>query len=184
MYNLWFTSDLHLGHYNVIKYSKRPFIDIEEMHETLINNWNFCVKPRDMIYLLGDFSFLSSDNTKEILARLNGQIYFILGNHDKKKRIDSCIDRFIWMKDYFELKYEKQKMILSHYPFLTWHGSHRGTWNLHGHCHNSLDKSLNKYAKRFDVGVDANNYFPVSFEEIKKVLDQRVFIPVDHHGRE
>jgi len=180
---VWFIADLHLGHTNVIKYSKRPFSDVHEMNETLIRNWNSVIQPGDRVYLIGDFSFQRPEDAKKTLARLMGQIYLIAGNHDKEGVVKECVGRFVWIKDYFELKHEGQKMILCHYPFLTWNGCHRGTWNLHGHCHGSLPDSVNTYARRLDVGVDVHNYFPISFEDVKKILDKKEFQPIDRLGR-
>ena len=181
---IWFTSDLHLGHAMVIKYSKRPFENVHEMNETLIRNWNSVVRQEDHVYLIGDFSFQKPEEAKKTIFRLMGQIYLITGNHDHRKGvIQSCSSRFVWIKDYFDLKHEEQRIVLCHYPFLTWNGCHRGSWHLHGHCHGSLPDEVNKYAKRLDVGVDVHNYFPITFENVKKILDKREFKPVDHHGR-
>src|SRR4030067_761140 len=180
---VWFIADLHLGHTNVIKYSKRPFSDVHEMNETLIRNYNSVIQPGDRVYLIGDFSFQRPEDAKKTLARLMGQIYLIAGNHDKEGVFKECVGRFVWIKYYFELKPGGQKMILGHYPFLTWNGCHRGTWNLHGHCHGSLPDSVNTHARRLDVGVDVHNYFPISFEDVKKILDKKEFKPIDRLGR-
>jgi len=180
---VWFTADLHLGHTNVIKYSNRPFGTVQEMNESLVRNWNACVRPGDRVYVLGDLSFQKPEGAAKTLARLMGQIYLVKGNHDRDKILEACEGRFVWVKDYFELKYEEQKMILCHYPFLTWRGSHKGAWNLHGHCHGSLQPEVNRYARRLDVGVDVHNYRPIEFTEIREILNQREFKPVDHHGK-
>lgn len=181
---VFFTSDPHYGHANVIKYSKRPFKDLQEMHEKLIANWNSVVGPGDRVYVLGDFTFQKPAEARKTLKRLMGQIYLVKGNHDHEDVLEECKDRFVWVRDYAELKHAGQKMVLCHYPFLTWRGCHKGTWNLHGHCHGSLPHEVNKYAKRLDVGVDVHNYTPIEFEAVKAILDKREFRPVDHHGRQ
>ena len=115
--NIWFTGDTHFGHANVIKHCNRPFKSADEMDETMIRNWNDRVSEHDSVYHLGDFSFSKGPKTREILDRLNGHIYLIRGNHDGDQVVKVCADKFVWIKDYFELKVDNQKMILCHYPF-------------------------------------------------------------------
>ena len=80
---LWFTSDLHFGHRNVIKFCNRPFEDEKVMGKQLINNWNETVSKDDIVFVLGDtFWFNDSRSIKKILDQLNGTIYLIPGNHD------------------------------------------------------------------------------------------------------
>jgi calcineurin-like phosphoesterase family protein len=93
---IWFTSDTHFFHENVIKYCSRPYQNIEEMNSKLIDNWNSCVKKNDIVWHLGDFSFGSKDNIRKILPRLNGRIRLIKGNHDRHNNmfyIDQGFDR-------------------------------------------------------------------------------------------
>ena len=84
---LYVTSDTHFNHKNIIKYCNRPFNDVYEMNETLINNWNSVVTPEDIIYHLGDFGFGTKEELQEIFDRLNGYKYLIMGNHDRKSKI-------------------------------------------------------------------------------------------------
>ena len=182
---IYFTSDTHYSHKNIIKYSNRPFSSVEEMNESLIDNWNKIVKPGDCVYHLGDLGFTKEELMSSIVRRLNGQKFLIFGNHDKNlRKAENVLKYFVWSKDYFELnvqvKGEKQKIVLAHYPFLTWNKSHHGSWHLHGHCHGTLP--VNMSAKRIDVGVDCFNYTPVSIDEIGRLMAKRKFEPVDHHG--
>lgn len=172
---------IDFGHFNIIKYSNRPFKDVEQMNNALIDNWNSVVKQGDRVYLLGDVCFMHHEDAKKTLFRLNGQIFLIKGNHDKEHFLSKCHDRFVWVKDYFELTIGKQKIILSHYPFMTWNKSHHGSWHLHGHCHGSLPDD--PYALRIDVGVDCHGYKPVSFDEVSKLMSKKSFKAIDHHGR-
>jgi len=187
----YWTSDLHFGHANVIKYSNRPYESVEEMDESLINNWNKVVTSDDRIWIVGDFSFHKPDMTRQILRRLNGQKFLIFGNHDKKLRKDkTLLGYFQWAGDYREMyvhdpdvsRRGKQKIIMFHYAMKVWNGSHRGAWQLYGHSHNSL--ADDPHSLQMDVGVDANDYKPLTYEQIKKVMSKKTFVPVDHHGRD
>ncbi len=175
---VFFISDTHFGHGNVIKYSRRPFSDVKEMDEAIIDTWNNVVKPGDRVYHLGDFSFHRPEKSQRILDRLAGQKFLIRGNHDWS--IDKWAKGFIWMKDLEVIKIDGQKVFLSHYAMRTWESSHHGAWNLHGHSHGSLPR-LPGY-KQADMGVDCWGFRPVPFEEIKAQMDAIEFSPVDHHG--
>src|SRR4051812_42588376 len=106
MENHWFTSDTHYHHKNIIKYSNRPFANVQEMNEAIINNFNSVVKPGDLVYHLGDFGFCTIDQADQILSRLNGRKYFIWGNHDKILEKNPAIVKkhFIWAKNISEIK--------------------------------------------------------------------------------
>jgi len=182
MSDIYFTSDDHLGHANIIKYCQRPFKTVEEMDDALIENWNRKVKPGDTVYHIGDFALVRSpQEVMNYVRRLNGQIHLIHGNHDrfvKQKRPDNY--GFAEIVTYKEIKVGEQKIVLCHYAFKTWNGSHRGSWNLHGHSHGSLPRDFT--LKQLDVGVDCWNYHPISLEEVAKEMEKHKFVPVDHHG--
>ena len=82
---IFFTSDTHWGHLNILKFCNRPWPTVEEMDEALINNWNSVVGEHDIVFHLGDFAFAPNSKWKEILGRLNGIHYLILGNHEINK---------------------------------------------------------------------------------------------------
>lgn len=116
--NIFFTADHHFGHANIIRFTNRPFKDIDEMNEELIKRWNEKVGKEDFVYHLGDLSLGSPQKTKEILDELNGKIYLIKGNHEKSALTYS--ERFEWIKDYHEMYLdlksgESKKVILMHY---------------------------------------------------------------------
>lgn len=150
---IYFTSDLHLNHYNVIKYCNRPFRSLGEMNSVIVGNWNAIVKPKDTVYLLGDISFYSFDWR----SRLNGGKICIKGSHDNNLKAD------LWQ--YIHI--EGIKVFLVHNPYnipLDWKG-----WSIHGHVHNNqpfLDKEL----KRINVSVEVTGYKPVSLETIKEAI--------------
>ena len=177
---IWFTSDTHFGHKNILKYTDRPFSSVEEMDEILIENWNNRIEKDDEVYHLGDVALCSPKKLREILARLNGKIYLIRGNHDKSA--EACRDRFEWIKDYYELEIsdpeghkEKQLIVLFHYAMRVWQASHYGTYHLYGHSHGELPDDPN--ALSFDVGVDCHNYAPINYDEIKSIMKSKSWSP-------
>lgn len=172
---LYFTADFHFNHTNIIKYCNRPFSSVKEMNETIIENWNKVIKPQDYVWILGDIGWFK--NVKEVdsfLRKLNGNKGLIVGNHDKPFVLKS----YHWsdighLKD---IKYKDQPITLCHYAMRVWDLSHFGSWQLYGHTHAQLpDVGLLQY----DVGVDNNNFTPISFEEIKEIMDKIPFIPID-----
>jgi calcineurin-like phosphoesterase family protein len=176
----YFTSDLHFFHQNIIKHSHRPFSSLEEMEVLLINNWNSVVTKSDIVYVLGDVAFLTYgrkiEDLEKILKMLNGQKFLVKGNHDNKK----IIDLNVWIHTYVikSIKIYGQSIALCHYPMMSWNSIHHGAWHLHGHCHGNLKTS---HGKMYDVGVDTNNFTPISFDQIKKIMDEKKYTVVDHH---
>lgn len=172
---IWFTSDLHLFHNNIItKFEFRPFKDIAEMNETIINNYNSVVTDNDDVYLLGDICFGRPKDNIKILKSLKGKKYLIKGNHDKfNAEQKSC---FMWIKDYYKLRVDGQKIVLCHYPFYSWDGRDRkrdgiykGSWHFHGHTHtNSHDDFY--HPCKVNIGVDHWNYTPVSLDVLKQKI--------------
>lgn len=180
MSNIFFTSDTHFGHANIIKYSNRPFTSADYMDEVMITKWNDVVKQNDIVYHLGDVSFRNEQATKVILARLNGKINFLRGNHDRV--MDKLYYIYGGVKDYAEIRMDNQKIVLCHYPLLTWNGAYKGSWMLHGHCHGSVNY-MNNDTSRLDVGVDNFNYTPVSFEEIRQLMKDKNYTAVAKNVR-
>jgi len=166
------------------------FSSVEEMDETLIENWNAKVTRADIVYHLGDLSFHKPEKTAEILKRLNGQIHLIRGNHDKTTRSSVVREQLSWIGDYKSIKIAmnpaglKKRIVMSHYAMVTWHGSSHGSWMLHGHSHGNLVLPYPMdIAPRVDVGVDVHNMTPVSLDEIIEIMQDRKYVPIDHHGR-
>ncbi len=167
----FFTADEHYFHKNIIKYCSRPFSSVEEMNVTLISNHNEVVRKRDVVVHVGDFSFGTWEETSEIIRQLNGRHVFIQGDHDswmKKARKEVYLDIIqIWEKIF-----RGQWIIACHYPMLSWPRSYHGSWQVFGHVHGRL--SLDKLGRQWDVGVDNNNFYPVSFTQLeKKIMERR-----------
>lgn len=91
---LFFTSDTHFNHTNILQYCNRPFKTVDQMNETIITNWNNVVEPDDVVFHIGDFCLGGAEEWNKILDRLNGRIYLVLGNHDLKNIRQGFIDRF------------------------------------------------------------------------------------------
>jgi len=189
MKNTYFISDPHFGHKNIIKYANRPFTSVDEMDETIIKNWNGMIGKTDEVYILGDVSLTNSERTKEILNRLNGRLYLIKGNHEKSVMSSKeNRDRFEWIKDYYELKYEyngkRNMIVMCHYAMRVWNKSHHGAYHLYGHSHDSLE--YEQWGKSMDVGIDSaarifGEYRPFTFDEIDGILSKRISKEIDHH---
>lgn len=165
---IYFTSDQHFGHANVIKYTNRPFKSVEEMDEELIKRWNERIKFNDLVYHLGDFSLLPYKHVYNYLDRLNGTICVIPGSHDKRwvRHANNFVNVTI-LPSLITYIFKDFPFILCHYPMLSWDRSHYGSIHLHGHSHGTIPNE----GKRMDVGVDTNNFYPYSLEEILEKLD-------------
>lgn len=190
MKKVWFSGDFHLGHANVIRYSNRPWIMVNEMNDGLIERWNALVGKNDSVYFLGDFCLTSKiELVDEWFGRLNGQWRIIIGNHDKGwlKKFDKLKnkDKIKWVKHYAERTFVvdgvKYKFVLCHFPMLFWHNSHHGSIMLHGHSHGNAN-SHNEGLRRMDVGVDCNNWYPVLLENIVTMMKDVGLNP--HHGQD
>ena len=186
MSDIFFTSDTHWGHANIIKYSARPFADVDEMNAALIKNWNAVVKPTDTVWHLGDFAFMQFSKFKNVLWQLNGDIHFVRGNHDKmidQNKVEILRQGKIkTIQDYAELKVAGKFIVLFHYGQRVWNKSHHGSIHLYGHSHGSLPP----HGLSVDVGVDCkeitSEYRPIHLDEVIKYMDKRKSIVVDHHG--
>ena len=178
--NIFFTSDHHFYHKNIIEFSKRPFKDLGHMHQSMIEIWNMTVPSDGVVFHLGDFSFSDGRRLADLTKMLNGEIYICVGNHDKMKTLLAGF-HVSRIADVWEIRVDEQRLFLSHYAHKVWRGSHKGTWHLYGHSHGSLHED--PYSLSMDVGVDTNDFHPYSFKEIKKRMLVKEFKPLDHHGR-
>jgi calcineurin-like phosphoesterase family protein len=182
---IWFTSDTHFGHKNIIKFSSRPFKDENHMDEELVKSWNEVVHKDDDVYHLGDVSLGNPTKLTDILNRLNGNIHLITGNHEKSVfKKTTNVERFVWIKNYHEMTVDKQFIVMCHYGFRVWNKSHHGSWMVYGHSHDSMEDEV--WGRSMDVGVDSaaritGEYRPFSYREISNIMEKRRHNPVDHH---
>ena len=169
---VWFTSDTHFGHDNIIRHCKRPWNNSIEMDADLIKIWNKVVHPDDEVWHLGDWSFHRNDwrNDAEIRAQLNGRIHIIAGNHDNAGFLRKCGFASVHegiVNQHFKLGSVHCPMVLAHYPLREWDGFYYGAYHLFGHVHATLPG----YCRSMDVGVDTNDYIPYSLEQVVNKLN-------------
>lgn len=190
---VFFTSDWHIGHSNVLKFDNRPFTDLNHMHRVLMNNFNACVPEGSVTYFLGDVGLCDAEIIKGVITKLHGAKVLILGNHDRNSN-------FMYKLGFDAVMYgavlqiADERVTLSHCPLKGiqredtkgmngakpgehWHGETKngrfttenyGQFHLHGHIHSpNGGKSVKVLGRQRDVGVAANNYRPVSLSEIE-----------------
>lgn len=175
---IWFTSDLHFGHRNIINFCNRPWENTTQMEKGLIENWNNTVDDNDIVFVLGDtFWFNDSHRIRKVLAQLKGKdIYLIPGNHDDfdsyhrvdDPRIHLCADVVCcWFTE--ENKPIKE-VWLSHYPMMTWPHRERNVIQLFGHIHSQpgkesgVDQDLPLHWNQADVGCDFWKWTPIDLD--------------------
>jgi len=179
--NLCFTADTHFDHNFMVDW--RGFSSQDEMNHKLIQNWNGIVQPESVIFHLGDVHFAKQNRALEVLLQLNGKIHLIAGNHDKKLK-HAIKNVFHSVHNYLEIDVvqdsgNKQRIVMSHFPFRSWNRHHYGSWHLHGHCHGNLPS----IGKSMDVGLDPNCMHPITFDYIRNLMNRRDIHTCDHHIR-
>jgi len=168
---IWFTADHHFEHENIIKYENRPFESVSKMNKTMIEKWNEYVDEVDVVYVLGDFSWGSTALVRDLLKKLNGYKYIVIGSHDTK--IGSSVNRGFdgVFPELAILELDNTRLILKHEPSYTLEGIF-----LCGHVHGKWKTLRNDFGGfNLNVGVDVRDYRPISLHEIwKLLLDNRV----------
>lgn len=185
---LFFTSDTHFGHKNIIKYCNRPFKTVEEMNEALIENWNKIV-PRDGVVVhCGDFTYPFKDSNiidqyQKYFSQLKGSIILIRGNHDEiplgvYESINNLGTRSFEVHDQLMFNVDGVGMFASHYPATVFPGQYQ----VFGHLH-TLKDDTSFFIKgktsdvlkptQYDVGVDQNDFRPISYWELCNIFKQR-----------
>ena len=179
MKRVFFSADFHLGHKNIIKYDNRPFKDMSHMNETIIANHNALVGENDDFYFLGDFCFNMRD-AESLLKRLNGNKYFIKGNHDNYEMVKLYKQYGTYLGGLTEITVNDQRIVLCHYAMRIWNRAHHGAWHLFGHSHGSLPDD--PHSLSMDVGINVHNYVPLEFQDIARIMDKKDYKAVDHHA--
>lgn len=176
MPNIFFASDHHFGHANILNFKKddgtplRDFKDIDHMNETIIQRHNETVRPNDKVYFLGDVVMSRKNSALKILERLNGEKILIKGNHDQ------C-DAKAYLEYFKDIRgsHQFEGLIMTHIPI---HPESLARWglNVHGHLHSNIVRMpLSQIPDRryFNVSMERIGYYPISLEEIKKQISRR-----------
>ena len=182
---IFFTSDHHFGHKNIIRLCRRPFSSVEEMDDEMIRRWNETVGPKDTVYHLGDFSFRRLGDFPKLIAQLNGDIRFVVypPHHDKfwlrrykpGRPLYSLsgipatplpVLKVIYTMDYSPDDEHPQAIVMCHYPFEVWEQQQFGSWHVHGHTHGTIRPN----GKRMDVSVDVTDFRPVSMPQLAQAM--------------
>lgn len=200
---VFFTSDIHFGHSNIIAYSNRPFGTeyerakwndkddpvqparkaelVNEMDETMLKTINDTVGENDILYILGDFSFAKPERTAQMARRIKCKNKILIrGNHDPDTAEFNALFKEVhdFLERNFAISGQKIKIVMCHYALRVWNKSHHGALHLYGHSHGSLPDAGNR---SMDVGMDAVGMRPISLEEVCNILLPRPLKVVDHH---
>jgi len=163
----FYSSDQHFDHRNIIRLCNRPFESLEEMQNTMIENWNNVVGANDRVYILGDFAF-SKKTFDIIVPKLKGYKTFIKGNHDREalRKCDFDPTEYVSILNdsIHNVMDNNRKVVLCHYPLYEWEDSYKGAIHVHGHCHQNI--GINYRHNAYDVGVDGWNFAPVTLDQI------------------
>ena len=182
---IYFTADTHFGRDDFFNegYTERPKLwkNAQEMDEALIKSWNETVGREDTVFLLGDFSNYDDPiKNQRIWNKLNGKKKLIVGNHDTLKRIDERNFPFgkIAFPSCITVNTANWELFLTHFPCIDW--TNKCKWingeqvdysiQLYGHVHDNPVPEL-EGKRAYNVGVDNNNFRPISLDEILKRLN-------------
>jgi calcineurin-like phosphoesterase family protein len=171
---IYVTSDCHFNHASILSYEQesRPFNSIKDMNFALIENWNSIITNNDTVYILGDFILGNPEEVLSIVNSLNGHKILIRGNHDSQAKINMYKELGIEVKDLDFFYYKEVLFFLCHFPYDNQEFfdmiliNNPKTISLYGHVHSNAPIGL--YKNTYHVGVDTNNFTPVSLEYIYK----------------
>ena len=165
----WFISDTHFFHSNILKFTTEDgkrirdgFNSLEEMHETIIRNWNALVGDSDYVYHLGDVTFRYDGPFNNLMSRLKGKKRLIIGNHDKvwNPSLSKHFEKAELWKGFSD-KEAGIAFTASHFP-LPLYGLRNGKHNAHGHIHQNKSREPHQ----LNLSVEAINYTPVHIDVI------------------
>ena len=179
MSKIYFISDLHFSDKRMLKRypASRPFENVEEMNEFLLDFWNSKIRPEDTVYNLGDlWRGKDKSELEEILKKLNGKHHLILGNNDDFLESSNEFDKYLIGKDYYLCLNDllkTRRIILLHYPIYEWRGKIAGNIHLHGHIHDLIPPISGRIQ---NVAYDLNHNFIELDEIISKfeIFDEKI----------
>ena len=173
MRDIWIVSDTHFMHKNILTFRDdkgelirgKRFSDVQDMDETMIENWNSVVKPGDLVYHLGDVMMGPKEEFAKMWPRLAGSKRLIVGNHDDIKYLSAGS---FFKKVQMWRMFPDMGLLLTHVPIhesgLRRHDGGRMLRNVHGHIHHNLSPTEH----HVNVSVEAINYTPINIEELRK----------------
>lgn len=188
MNKIWFTSDLHFWHSNIVRYTNRGIDTTQENHdEWLIDLWNKQVHKSDIVYQLGDFCFnrRRAEDILKVRSRLNGNIISIKGNHCDRDALKKSGMEFYDQKiKTFLIGERKQQIVMNHFAMEIWENKQHGAWHVFGHSHGTFQPVE---GKRIDVGLDnAYNLFGehrfFTLDDLDQYMANRPLKNLDHHN--
>lgn len=199
---LWMTGCTHFHHKQDFIWSKRGYSSKEEHTEGIIKIINETCKDTDVLFILGDLTLnCDAKQFNELIYRIKPEIYTCWGNHNHPMQelfMEHCKEKFgyevigyKWMNKitswghYIEMKWNNQFCCFGHYPISIFNKMHHNSWSLHSHNHGSYTPSLpeTKGNKQLDCGFDVYKK-PISYKEIQKIMNNKRFIPQDHHDKD
>lgn len=174
----FYIADTHFDHYNILAFDHRPFITVEEMNKTMIDNWNSVVRHDDEVFILGDFCWGKEARWVELLEQLNGQKTLITGNHDIKP--NKCRRYFVDVQEKKTIEDGEHKIVLCHEPIPCFRNHFYGWYHLYGHVHMSFEWNMmehdrylmeqlyTKPCEMYNVGcmLPYMNYTPRTLDQI------------------
>lgn len=173
------TSDWHFCHDREFIWKARGFASVEAMNNDIITKHNYVVQPGDDVYVLGDLMLGDSTKGIECVAKLNGKLHIVLGNHDTERRIElyKQLPNVVEVANVITLKYKKHHFYMSHYPTLTGNLEKESltqmTLNLFGHTHQK-DNFYMDMPFMYHVGVDSHSCFPIALDDIILQMHNKV----------
>lgn len=204
MSKMWVIADKHFQHSNICLGTTkwidtsgcRKFDTTSDMDDLIIDNINSMVMPEDTLWDLGDNAFGNKWNIPELRRRIKCKtIHFLYGNHDeaisglhpngkalsedKMNRAMTFQKEFASVGHYNEMYYKGKLLVMFHYPIASWNGIGKGAIHFHGHCHGSFEP----VGRMIDVGVDPQNFCPISFDDAIDICESRPIEIVDHHNQ-
>lgn len=186
---IFYSSDFHLFHKNIIKYSNRPFSDVEEMNRAIIDRVNEIVGEDDDFYLLGDVAFASVEKFRHLMLEIKCRnIHLVPGNHDPDaviKMVGADGETCFWksVSPLLEITDQGRRVVLCHYKMAVFNKAHydetRGrSYQLFGHSHGSMPGNT----QQIDVGVDCWDFRPVTLDQcIARMKTLPAYRSGDHH---
>lgn len=155
---IYYIADTHFYDRKCITYDGRPFLDVSDMNNTMIKNWNSTVTPDDTVYVIGDFSYGMGADIISTAQRLYGHKILIKGNHDNDVNLKYAFEKIY---DYYEGNTPDGYVVLSHYPIASFRNMQRGgTVHLYGHVHNTYEAKIvaDNYRKMQSLGYKFEAY--------------------------